>query len=36
MHAIELSSEIAQSLFSHLEVEVYNKNKQKGILSWNK
>ena len=35
MHAIELGSEVAQSLFSHLEVEVYRKNKQKGILSWN-
>ena len=33
MHAIELGSEIAQSLFSYLEVEVYSKNKQKGILS---
>ena len=34
MHAIELGSEIAQSLLvSHLEVEVYSKNKQKGILS---
>ena len=34
MHAIELGSEIAQSLLvSHLEVEVYNKNKQKKILS---
>ena len=33
MHAIELGSEVAQSLFSHLEVEVYRKNKQKGILS---
>ena len=34
MHAIELGSEVAQSLLvSHLEVEVYNKNKQKGILS---
>ena len=35
MHAIELGNEVAQSLFSHLEVEVYNRNKQKGILSWN-
>ena len=35
MHAIELGSEVAQSLFSHLEVEVYRGNKQKGILSWN-
>ena len=33
MHAIELGSEVAQSLFSHLEVEVYSRNKQKGILS---
>ena len=33
MHAIELGSEVAQSLFSHLEVEVYRGNKQKGILS---
>ena len=30
MHAIELGSEVAQSLFSHLEVEVYNRSKQKG------
>ena len=36
MHVIELGSEVAQPLFSHLEVEVYSKNKQKGILSWNK
>ena len=35
MHAIELGSEVAQSFFSHLEVEVYNMNKQKGIFSWN-
>ena len=29
MHAIELGSEVAQSLLvSHLEVEVYSKNKQ--------
>ena len=27
MHAIELGSEVAQSLFSHLEVEVYSRNK---------
>ena len=33
MHVIELGSEVAQPLFSHLEVEVYSKNKQKGILS---
>ena len=33
MHAIELGSEVAQSLFSHLEVEVYSRNKQKEILS---
>ena len=34
MQAIELGSEIAQSLLvSHLEVEVYSKNKQKEILS---
>ena len=32
MHAIELGSEVAQSLFSHLEVEVYSRNKQKRIL----
>ena len=30
MHAIELGSEVAQSLFSHLEVEVYSRNKTKG------
>ena len=30
MHAIELGSEVAQSLFSHLEVEVYSRSKQKG------
>ena len=36
MHAIELGSEVAQSLFIHLEVEVYSRNKQKEILSWNK
>ena len=36
MHAIELGSEVAQSLLvSHLEVELYSKNKQKGILSRN-
>ena len=36
MHAIELGSEIAQSsLVSYLEVDVYNRNKQNGILSWN-
>ena len=29
MHAIELGSEVAQSLSLNLEVEVYNKNKQK-------
>ena len=34
MHAIELGSEVAQSLLvSHLEVEIYSKNKQKGIWS---
>ena len=35
MHAIELGNEVAQSLFSHLEVEVYSRNKQKRILSCN-
>ena len=36
MHAIKLGSEVAQSLLvSHLEVEVYSKNKQNEILSWN-
>ena len=34
MHAIKLGSEVAQSLLvSHLEVEVYSKNKQNEILS---
>ena len=34
MHAIELGSEVSQSLLvSLLEVEVYNKNKQKRIFS---
>ena len=36
MHAIELGSEVAQSLsVLNPEVEVYNKNKQNEILSWN-
>ena len=36
MHAIELGSEVAQSLsILNLEVEVYSKNKQNGILSRN-
>ena len=35
MHAIEQGNEVTQSLFSYLEVEVYSKNKQNGILSWN-
>ena len=31
MHAIELGNEVVQSLFSHLEVEVYSRNKQKEL-----
>ena len=33
MHAIEISGEVAQSIHLNLEVEVYSKNKQNGILS---
>ena len=34
MHAIDLGSEVAQSLLvSHLEVEVFSKNKENGIFS---
>ena len=36
MHAIELGSEVTQSLFSHLELEVYSRNKQKYTAGTNK